>query len=172
MALTGDPIASITLVSATSSVTFSGIPQTYTDLVLVIHGRSSWTTDGYEAINLRFNGDSASNYSLTYLAASGASASSGRSSNSSALEFGRFNPSTSGNTNPSVAFAHIASYANSNVNKTVLGAAAASAEALPVSRYVGMWRSTAAITSVLVRPAQGAAFAAGSTADLYGLRGA
>ena len=51
---TYQPIASVTLSSAQSSVTFSGIPQTYTDLVVVVSGYYSGTTYG----SFQLNGDS------------------------------------------------------------------------------------------------------------------
>ena len=61
MAATYTPIASITLGAATSSVTFSSIPQTYTDLIVIFNGR----TDGDENTNLQFNSDTTNNYSVT-----------------------------------------------------------------------------------------------------------
>jgi hypothetical protein len=169
MSLTGDPIASITLVSAAASVTFSGLPQTYTDLVVVAQfgGATAGST-----LRVRFNGDSGSNYSYTYLGGNGTSASSSRLSSQTSGSIG-FNVAGAATGTENVVVAHIMSYANTNVFKTVLGAgAAASREA---DRVVSLWRSTNAITSITM--SLGASFpthnlVAGSTFDLYGLRGA
>ena len=68
------PIASVTLSAATSSVTFSGIPQTYTDLVVVINAGNSGGT-GY-GIALQCNNDTGSNYSFTQLYGTGSAATS------------------------------------------------------------------------------------------------
>jgi hypothetical protein len=169
---TYEPIASQTLGSTATSVTFSSIPSTYTDLVICVTGRTDRTATAAEAIGLRFNSDTGSNYSVTYLLGSGSSASSARAANISYAELSRMNPSASGNTNPALAIFHIMSYSNTSVYKTALGLGAASAETYPVSRYVSLWRSTAAITSVLVIPAIGPNFVAGSTFSLYGIKGA
>ena len=58
MAITYTPIASITVGTAVPSVTFSSIPQTYTDLILIYNGSS-----GIVNLPVRFNGDSGNNYS-------------------------------------------------------------------------------------------------------------
>ena len=71
------PIYAQTLSSATSSITFSNIPTTFTDLVLVFNGTRSAAGE----TNLRFNDDTASNYSRTFLYGDGTSAVSGRQSN-------------------------------------------------------------------------------------------
>jgi hypothetical protein len=168
MALTGDPIASITLVSAASSVTFSGIPQNYTDLLLVVAGRTSWTTDNFEGLRFRFNGDSGTNYSRTYLLHPSISI---RVSNSTSGE-DVFNHSGSSNTHPSCLIANIGSYSNSNTFKTMLSQSGGLANQYPISRTVNLWRSTTAITSITLSSAQSANLAAGFVADLYGLRGA
>jgi len=52
------PLATITLSSAESSVTFSSIPQTYRDLIVSVAG----TGTANAAYYLRVNGDSGSNY--------------------------------------------------------------------------------------------------------------
>ncbi len=64
MAATYTPIASATLAASTSSITFSSIPATYTDIVVVINDINS--TGSFDT-NIRFNGDSGSNYSRTGL---------------------------------------------------------------------------------------------------------
>jgi hypothetical protein len=72
-----------------------------------------------------------------------------------------------------VVVAHIMSYANTNVYKTVLGAgAAASREA---DRVVSLWRSTSAITKVAVSPGGSFPtynFNSGATASLFGVKAA
>jgi hypothetical protein len=49
MAATYTPIASITLGATATSVTFSSIPSTYTDLILVMNGSS--TSDRANMLN-------------------------------------------------------------------------------------------------------------------------
>jgi hypothetical protein len=58
------PIASQTLTSAVSTVTFINIPQTYTDLVLITSTKTtSSAADG--AMGCYLNSDTANNYSST-----------------------------------------------------------------------------------------------------------
>ena len=104
------PIASITLASAASSVTFSGIPQTYTDLVVVINGTSSASGE----LRYRLNGNTGSNYSFTQLYGDGSSAGSSRDSNRTTGRLG--STRTTGN----VQIGHFQKYSNSTTNKTVL----------------------------------------------------
>ena len=68
------PIASQTLASTVANVTFSSIPQGYTDLVLVVSSSTSTNTNLY----LRFNNDSTSLYSDTVLNGNGTTASTAR----------------------------------------------------------------------------------------------
>jgi hypothetical protein len=64
MANTYTLISSNVLSSSAASVTFSAIPATFTDLVLKVNARGS-DTGNYLSIQLRFNGDTATNYSRT-----------------------------------------------------------------------------------------------------------
>ena len=169
MPRTYEPIASQTLGSNTASVTFSSIPATYTDLVVLasirtVHGATQ-SVDCY----VRFNGDTASNYSRTYLYGSGSSAASGRES--SQTRIGAFYAPGGGATSNvfSAELLTIPSYANTNVYKTVLSSAGYS-EGL-VSRLVGLWRSTSAITSIEIGPAS-ETMVTGTTISLYGIKAA
>ena len=75
------PIASITLGSSASSVTFSSIPQDYRDLVLVVDlGVSSNGETFFE-----FNSDTGSNYSRVFMRGDGSSATSSSQSQMSAF---------------------------------------------------------------------------------------
>jgi len=162
-------IARQTLGSAAASVTFSNIAATWRDLRLVTQALSARTSNNLDAICFRFNGDSATNYSATYLAGDGSAASSGRSSSIGFGVIGRINTSLSGNTTPSIGALDVMSYANASVYTTTLGETAANQEALSVARYVSLWRSTAAVTSITLLNAGGNDFASGSTFSLFGI---
>ena len=70
------PIYTTTLASAAASYTFSSIPSTYTDLVIAATGLTTAGT----TLAMRFNGDTATNYSDTYLLGNAGAASSSRDS--------------------------------------------------------------------------------------------
>ena len=167
MPATYEPIASQTLGSNSASVTFSSIPGTFTDLVLVANARSTHTADAYEGMTLRYNSDSGSNYSRTYLLyGPGSTRASNASSAESVMNHG------SSNTNLSVIVVNIMSYANTNVFKTSLHAGAGLGNFYGLDRTVNLWRSTAAITSITIASAQGANLASGSTFSLFGVKAA
>jgi hypothetical protein len=63
------PLATITLQQATSTVTFSGIPNTYRDLTISISGTASTTTGARMVIN----SDSGSNYPWVRMYGTGSS---------------------------------------------------------------------------------------------------
>ena len=78
------PIATTTLGSAAADVTFSSISSAYTDLFLAINCGAAGVTD----MGIRFNSDTGSNYSLTYIRGTGSAASSGRASNATVMRVG------------------------------------------------------------------------------------
>ena len=172
MAATYEPIASVTLGSDAANIEFTSIAATYTDLIIVFHGRSSFTTVASDALNMTINADTGSNYSVTALWGTGSAAASGRASNTSLMSIARLNTSNASNTSPGGALIHVMSYANTNVYKTVLCASDATKESQPVRRTVGLWRSTSAITSVKLAPANGPNFKSGATASLFGIKAA
>jgi hypothetical protein len=160
MPTTYEPIATTTLGSAQSSVTFSSISGTYTDLVLIVSGTVSTANNP----SLQFNSDTGSNYSWTYLSGNGSSAASGRSSNTTSILTGGFGTSTIAN-----AIYQIQNYSNTTTNKTVINRHNRSDDS--VTAWVGLWRNTAAITS-LVLGAGGGNWNTGSTFTLYGIKAA
>lgn len=155
-------IASQTLGSAASSITFSSIPATYTDLRLVLVN----TTTASVIPSLRINGNTTSVYSNTNLGGDGSSAFSGRNTNTTELFFA---DATSTSTTIPVLFTiDIFSYAGST-NKTMLSTASGDLNGSGVvERNVGLCRLTAAITSVELR-ARSTTWAAGTVATLYGI---
>lgn len=163
MPSTYTPIATTTLSSAQSTVTFSSISATYTDLYVVCQIQN---TTNAALIFLRFNGDSSNNYSVTRIWGDGTNAVSDRFTNQAGIDCAY--PSTSGwlITNFS-----IMNYANSTTNKTVLGRWNSAGNSNYTLAFVGLWRSTAAINQVILTP-NGVNFAAGSTFTLYGIKAA
>ena len=155
-------IASATISgTSTSTHTFSNIPGTYTDLMIVASGTGTTDID----ISCRFNGDSGGNYSRTMLYGTGSAAGSARSTN---LAFVRLNYSaywTASNT--SVSVGHIMDYSNSTTFKTVL--TRSNNASLAVDAQVNLWRNTAAITSIEIYTSA-FAFGNGSTFKLYGIQ--
>jgi hypothetical protein len=166
MASTYEPIATTTLSSAASSITFSSIPATYTDLKVVFTGT---VTEAGEVLYYRFNSDSSSNYSITQLYGEGTTAAS-RSLTSATQLSTSYAYSLQG-TNPQMITFDVFSYAGST-NKTTLGNHAGDNNgAGGVDLTVGLWRNTAAITSIFLFCSY-LTFKTGTTATLYGIKNA
>jgi hypothetical protein len=158
MAITYSPIATETLGTTESSVTFSSIPGTYTDLVLVFAG----TVGILDNNNVTFNGDTGSNYSVTRLVGNGSTASSSRGSNLNAIQCGEIATSQSND------IIQIQNYSNSTTYKTLIHRSNNTSQFLKAS--VGLWRNTAAITSITIT--NGGTYQIGSTFTLYGIASA
>lgn len=168
MPATYEPIATTTLGSAASSITFSSIPGTYTDLRLVVVGVNSSGSAAY--FGIRVNGDTATNYSYTNLRGDGSAASSQRATSRSYI-YSSFNGFQ--NSLPGLCEVDIFSYAGST-NKTFLCTGNEDQNGSgTLTKVVGLWRNTGAITSVEVStlPSDlgGANYTAGTTATLYGI---
>jgi len=160
-------IATTTLGSDAADYTFTSIPGTYTDLVLVANlGVSVADT----AVTLRFNGDNSSVYSATNVFGDGSSASSSRTTSLSSAYIGWYVVPLSSIDHLIVS--QIMNYSNTTTNKTVMSRSnRASANNFPGSELVAsLWRSTSAITSI--RIAGGGNLKAGSTFTLYGIAAA
>jgi hypothetical protein len=153
-------ISTQTLGTAAATVTFSSIPQTYTDLVLITNGVQS--ANQYVAI--RFNGDTASNYSQTRLYGDGSTATSDRQTSAT---FGRL--SVGDPTNRFAIIASIFNYTNATTYKTWLSRTNIANNY--VGAVAGLWRITpVAITSLAVLTTTADTFSVGSTFTLYGVK--
>jgi hypothetical protein len=165
---TYEPIATTTLGSATQTVTFSSISQSYTDLVIVINNvkHSYAGSDTVQDNVLQFNSDTGSNYSFTRMSGDGSSAESGRASNITAIQAAYpMASATAGGT----LILNVQNYSNSTTYKTVLIRTAASTK---TSVYVDLWRNTAAITSMVVGASSGYTLSAGTIITIYGIASA
>jgi hypothetical protein len=159
MPATYEPIASTTLTSS-GTITFTSIPQTYTDLVLVTNLIGASTAD----LDITLNGNTGSNYSWTVLYSSGSTISSSRISNFAAmrLDYYGYIGTTFGQMN----VANFINYSNTSTFKTVI--ARANNGDYGVDAMACLWRSTAAITTIAITNT----LSAGSTASLYGIKAA
>jgi hypothetical protein len=156
-------IASQTLGSAASTITFSSIPATYTDLRLVLAGSTSASTYLYFTIN-----GTSTPYSYTYLYGTGAVAGSKR--NTSAGLTGVFinDEVATGISSVFLAELDFFSYAGST-NKTSLSRYSGDRNGTgQVQVNVNLWGSTSAITQLTLYPSSGN-FEIGTTATLYGI---
>jgi hypothetical protein len=147
---------------SSGTITFSSIPSTHTDLVLIFNG----STVSQSGIALRFNNDTASNYSITRLLGSGSAATSDRDSSQTSIGLG-VSTSTSSGINEIV---QIFNYANASTFKTVI--ARWNNASSFVAAIVGLWRKTPEAINRLDLVCSTGNFAAGSTFTLYGITAA
>lgn len=157
MPATYDQIATQTLGSSTTIITFNSIPQTFTDLVLVLIGQ---TTGGADSIGVRLNNDSSAIYQYRVGAGNGSTTSASTGNNETSLRVGPLYATQSSIT------ANILGYTATNMWKTV------TSRANNGDNQIGMtascWRSTTAVTSLTVNSLFGA-MASGTMATLYGI---
>jgi len=166
---TYEPIATNTLTGTTSSVTFSSIPGTYTDLILVQTFPDGQTTGPYTSI--QFNSDTGSNYSTTFLTGYNGTVDSNRTTNATYIRMG-----SSSYLANAICITHIMNYSNTTTYKTVVGRnnfGQPSSTMKETQAQVGMWRSTSAITSITIsRVLSSTDFVSGCTFTLYGIAAA
>lgn len=168
MATTYEPIATTTLSSGANSITFSSISSAYTDLRLVLVGKSQPTNTRYPA--LQVNSDTGTNYSYTRLYGNGASATSQRGTNTSLISLVS---NGMDDTYPVLITIDIFSYAGSTYKTMLWTTAEDDNGSGAIVEGVGLWRSTSAINSITLTATSGTGiYDTGTTATLYGIKAA
>jgi len=160
------PIATTTLTTAAASVTFSGIPATYTHLqIRTMCLTSASATD----VKAQFNGDTGSNYALHLLWGNGSAASAGAYTAQTYAVAGITSITTA---NPAAGVIDILDYANTNKNTTVRTLSGSDTNGVGGFIFLesGLWLNTAAITSIVLSPFSGT-FNQYSSFTLYGIKG-
>jgi hypothetical protein len=161
---TYEKIQTNTLSSTAATVTFTSISGAYTDLILIINAAD---TNNNSNAALLINGDTNSNYSRTNLTGNGTTAFSSKVSNASNLYLTpQIGTGTNFTTNWVITFQN---YSNTTTTKNILIRGNQAIDSLAV--IAGLWRSTAAITSLDIQN-QGTAWKIGSTFTLYGIAAA
>jgi hypothetical protein len=171
MPKTYEPIATQTLGSDTATVTFSTIPQTYTDLVVACHLSGSRATFGGDFLT-RFNGDTGANYSRHYLFGDGASLGSGGVANETRILTDGCTGASATSGIFGVGIVDVIDYADVNKYKTLRGLTAydRNGGGLIVVNS-GSWRSTVAINTITVTSYYASNFVQYSSFALYGIKG-
>jgi hypothetical protein len=160
MPATYEPIATQTVSgSSTGTVTFTSIPSTYTDIVVMIN--AGYLSDSRD-VTWTVNNDGGSNYSQTTLQGDGSSATSSR--NTSVV---KFYSNCLTHPNYGVGIIHLMNYANTTTFKTALSRSGTTVNV--VQAGVHLWRSTAAINRLDFFPNVSGNFLSGSTFTLYGI---
>jgi hypothetical protein len=148
-----------------SSISFSSIPGTFTDLCVKFSARDN---SSYIANNIAisFNGSSTS-FSVRNLYGNGSSASSGTQTNAAALAAAA-NATASTFSNSEI---YIPNYAGST-NKSYSGDSVSENNATEAYDwfYAGLWSNTAAITSITIAAGSSATFQNYSNFYLYGIK--
>ena len=152
------PIATQTLGSTAATVTFSSISGAYTDLVLVASLNTTAALDYW----FRLNGDTGTNHSNTRIIGNGTAALSSRGANSDRTYINAVG-STTGQHQFTI---NLLNYSNTTTYKTQLTRFDNAAQEL--NARVSLWRSTSAVTTILVST-DSSTFTAGSTFSLYGI---
>lgn len=164
-------IASVTVGSGgASSIDFTSIPATYTDLQLVFSGRSA-KSDTTDTFKLTFNNNTSNNYTRREIEGDGATAASYAETTTSGFLY-IYTPantgtaSTFGNCN-----IYIPNYAGSN-NKSfsVDNVIERNATTAYACLMAGLWANTSAITSVKLESMNSQNLVQYSTAVLYGIK--
>lgn len=171
MANTYTIIASNTLTGTASSVTFSGIPNSYKDLIVKWSGRDVSGSANYD-YQLEFNASGGTAYSTTQLYGSGSGIFANNYSNAA---YGRVGYSQASNSDSGIFDnneIYITNYATAE-HKCVFSQGATqnglgSTAGLLRSSMASTWRDTSAITSIKI--SNGGTFAIGSTFWLYGIK--
>lgn len=157
---TYDAIATSTLSTAATSVTFSSISQSYTDLFLAC--KLKMAGGGATNTFMRFNGDTGTNYANNgaYYTIGG---SRGYYSNTANNGIWLDNVDSTWTT---VTQIDINNYKSTNMKKTILVQSAAPASQVDLKG--GSWNSTAAINSITIYNGS-VNFAVGSQFTIYGI---
>jgi hypothetical protein len=167
-----ESIASITVTTPTeSTITFSSIPSTYTHLQLRAIARTDRASQIVDVVRFRFNGDTASNYSVHFLQGDGATPESAASTSQTYIQTYIVAASSAGTGTFGAFVTDILDYTSTNKNKTIRQLAGTDNNGGGnVALTSGLWFKTPEAINSISLTAIGN-FVTNSHFALYGIRG-
>lgn len=166
-----DSLGSVLVSTATSTVTFSNIPQTYSHLELRSYAANSATNNQY--IKIVFNSDTNANYAEHHLSGNGSTVTAGgnASYNNGGFYWGMGLPGTALSNVFGAGVTTILDYANTNKYKTVRSLDGFDGNGSGGVEIVSsLWQSTSAITSITLTVNGSNNFQPYSQLSLYGIK--
>lgn len=148
-------ISSQVLSTSAASVSFTSIPATYRDLVLVVEAS---VTGGASAF-LRFNSNSGSNYNYVLMRGNGSTATSSKANAQTELFIGY-------NFNKGLYKISIMDYSATDKHKSTISR---TDNANQTEAFAGRWAITSAVSSITFTLSGGESWTSGSTFYLYGI---
>jgi hypothetical protein len=164
VAATYEPVATYTIPSnGTTSYTFNSIPQTYTDLVVVVNGNAQ---SSGQNMQYQFNGNSSAIYSLTFVRWNGTSLDTTKVSSQTKPQVESFTTIATAASTWSQYKMHIMNYTNSSYYKAMLVEAGQGNFGADITTHV--MQSTSPVTSLTLYGGSGG-WTAGTTMTIYGI---
>ena len=164
-----ESIATTTLSTTTTNITFSSIPSTYQHLQIRMLSRAS-NASVDRTISLRLNGDTGANYAYHYVDGDGATASASGVASATSMVSIKTAGASAGTNTFGVCIIDIHDYASTTKTKTVrLLNGFDNNGAGNVLIASGLWNSTSAVNSFTI---VNTSFLSGTTVALYGIKGA
>jgi len=165
------PLASTTGNSTATYIEFTNIPANYEHLQIRFMVRNTWGINAREEIAMRFNSDTATNYSYHGLEGDGSSASANGSATQTFMGMGVLGGDSNTSGIFSIGIIDILDYANTNKYKTARSITGLDANGSGwLWMRSGLWRSTDAINTIRLYSANGQNLKTYSHFALYGIK--
>lgn len=165
-------ISTTVLSTATATINLTSIPSSYKHLELRYVARSSNSGGTTRLVALQFNTDTgSSNYSFHNLGGNGSTVSSGSASDQAYIPGGYYVGSTGTASAFGAGIVSILDYASTSKFKTVRSLNGIAQAGTFVYMHSGNWRSTEAISTIVIKDMAGFTFDAGSRFSIYGIKG-
>jgi hypothetical protein len=164
------PLATTTLSTSASNITFSSIPQNYEHLQIRLFVRSTTANTSSNAY-IQFNGDTSTNYSYHELTGQGSTAGSAAGTTVSGPRICNYPAASSTASMFGVGVIDILDYKDPNKYTTYRSLNGNDQNGSGyVILFSGSWRNTAPITSILIGDNSGGNFVQYTHAALYGIK--
>lgn len=164
-------IAQVITSGSQANVTFSSIPATYEDLIIVINGRCDKSGASYDDFGMQINADTGNNYDSEGTESNNTSTTATANVAAAWINIGWLPGATAPANVSGCTEITIPNYRRTTFQKSLIGRCALNlsnaAGGLFVRHFGGWWRSTTAINSVKVFPLA-SNFANNSVVTLYG----